>query len=118
MRILLIEDSSDDAELLTLALLEDGLIADIQQAQTLPDLRQALAGPAPELVICDGRLPGFDAAEALPWIRQAWPGVPIILCLGHIDDSPATQALLAAADGHIDKRRLQDLPGLIRKLLD
>ncbi|MDO5506151.1 MAG: response regulator [Pseudoxanthomonas suwonensis] len=117
VRVLLIEDSSDDAELLALELLADGMAADIQRVDTKSDLDHALTGPPPDIVICDGHLPGFDAADALPWIRAAWPHVPVLLCLGHVDGSAATRELLANVDGHLDKRRLHEAAAQIRQLL-
>lgn len=116
LRILLIEDSCDDAELLMLALLGEGLACDIQRVETRPELDDALVGAPKDVVICDGHLPGFDGGEALAWVRAAWPSVPFVFCLGSVKDTRIDPDALASADGCVGKNRLHELPPLLRSV--
>ena len=60
VRILLVEDSELDAELLIEQLHEAGLDADFVRVDAADDLRTALAGAPFDLVLSDMELPGFS----------------------------------------------------------
>lgn len=116
LNILLIEDSCDDAELLQLALLADGLEICLNHVETHPQLQTALQGARPDVIICDGHLPGFDGLDALQWTREQWPGIPFFFCLGSLGDSPTDQLMQQAADGCVSKDNLEALTVLLRQL--
>ena len=64
-RVLLVEDSRDDAELIEISLREAGLEVECLQAWSITAVQEALREFAPQLVLSDLNLPGFSAEEAL-----------------------------------------------------
>ncbi|MGY0561071.1 MULTISPECIES: response regulator [unclassified Luteimonas] len=115
-RVLLIEDSRDDAELISIALRDGGLRVDCTHVWSADAVRQALRDTPPQLVLSDLNLPGFSAEEALALVRAHDPALPFVLLtgaplLGLSDDPPL------AADAALSKDDLHQLPALVRSLV-
>ncbi len=113
-RVLLVDDSADDAELTMIELRHAGIEADFARADSEASLLSALAGPAPQLVLSDVNMPGFDGPRALDIVRERAPGARFVFLTGAI----AEDATLPEADGVVLKHELHELPGLVRKLLE
>jgi CheY-like chemotaxis protein len=69
LRLLLLEDSADDADLLAIELARAGLDAEIRRVATREAYVEALAAFAPDIVVSDYDLPGFSGGEALVLAR-------------------------------------------------
>ena len=114
-RVLLVEDSRDDAELIEISLREAGLALECRQAWSMAMVQEALRDFAPQLVLSDLNLPGFSAAEALALVRGHDPDVPFVLVSGLPADALPDAA--SAGDAVLSKDALDDLPDLVRGLL-
>ncbi|WP_129136914.1 response regulator [Luteimonas sp. YGD11-2] len=113
-RILLVDDSRDDAELTEIALRDAGLAFHSRRADTADTVRAALAEFDPHLVISDLNLPGFSGGEALELVRAHDPALPFVFLTGSlfvVDEPPAD------VHGLLLKDDLAPLPALIRRLL-
>ena len=64
-RILVLEDSVEDAELIRLEIGRCPFPCEIRVVETKPDFQEALASFRPDLVVSDYSLPGFNGMEAL-----------------------------------------------------
>ncbi|MBS0226559.1 MAG: response regulator [Proteobacteria bacterium] len=117
MHILLIEDMDSDAELIRLELLGEWPMLQLDWANTRQALSQALAKPAPDLVLCDSRLPGLHGADILERVAAAWPGMPLVFCVGSPDGDPILQRVLSRAAGLVDKNTLHTLAPTIKRAL-
>ncbi len=113
-RVLLVDDSADDAELAEYALRKGGLAVACRRAWTAAGLDQALREFAPHVVVSDLNLPGFSGAEALAQVRRHDPGVPLVFLTGGM--APGETPPLA--DGLVLKDELDALPALLRGLLE
>jgi len=113
-RVLLVDDSRDDAELAEFALRKGGLAVECRRVSTADGLRAALGAFAPQAVVSDVNLPGFSGAEALALVRAHDPSLPFVFLTGAPmapgDEPPAAGGLLLKDD-------LDALPGLLRQLL-
>ena len=75
LRVLLVEDSADDAELLARAL--RGMAREVRtlRVDNERDLRVALDAFDPHLVLSDHTMPGFSGQEALRLVTERWATV-------------------------------------------
>jgi DNA-binding response OmpR family regulator len=80
MRILLIEDDEDVAEVLAYAFAEDGHETAI--THTGEDGLAYLARDRPDAVVLDVRLPTLDGVGVLRQIRASDPTLPVIIMTG------------------------------------
>lgn len=122
LRILLIEDSIDDAELLAIELSDAVLPAIWTRVENEVQLRAALDGAAThmlayDLVVSDMDLPGFAGLRALQLVRQADPTLPFVMLSGDPGDAAETAALQAGANAYACKQDLARLPALISQAL-
>lgn len=118
LRILLVEDSADDAELLAIELADAGIEASWRRVDREAALQAALVEGGYDLVVSDLGLPGFDGVEALQRVRAAAPGVPFVFCSGApVESLTAEAALMAGADAYVCKDALARMPPTIRALL-
>lgn len=110
LRVLVVDDSADDAELVRFALQDAGLAIDLRRVYDEPGLREALAGFAPDVVVSDVNIPGFDGARALQLTGELAPRVRTVCVTGSLiaDQCPPE------ADAMVLKDQFDRLPGLLR----
>jgi len=78
-RLLLLEDSADDADLLAIELAGAGMGVELRRVATRDAYAAALAGFAPDIVVSDYDLPGFSGGEALLMARAHDPALPFVV---------------------------------------
>ena len=115
LRILHVEDSVADAELVRTALVEAGMTCQITRVQTADEFRQALAEGGYDLILVDYTLPAYNGMSALKLARQVCPTVPILFVSGTIGEDAAIEALTAGATDYVLKDRLSRLVPAVRR---
>ena len=78
LRILLLEDNSDDAELIRETLEADHLVCEITCVQTRAEFLAALEDGGIELILGDSQLPSFNGTSALKLALSVRPDLPFI----------------------------------------
>ena len=117
VRVLLVEDSEDDAKLVLRALRRGGFEPTYRRVQTATDLQAALSPDSWDVVISDFRMPGFTGLDALKIFRSTGLDIPFILISGTIGEATAVDAMKAGASDYIMKKSLTRLaPALEREL--
>jgi CheY-like chemotaxis protein len=96
-RLLILEDTTTDAELEQLTLRRAGLPFAAQVVAAETDFLAALATFRPDIIIVDYRVPGFGGFEAARITRSKSPGTPIILVTGVLSDEAAAELLKTAS---------------------
>jgi PAS domain S-box-containing protein len=114
LRVLLLEDSENDAELLLIALRRCGYELTHERVETAPGLRKALE-QAWDVVLSDYSMPGFDAPEALRILRERDLDLPFIIISGTIGEETAVTALQSGADDFLIKGKLGRLGTAIER---
>ncbi|MFI5040770.1 MAG: PAS domain S-box protein [Acidimicrobiales bacterium] len=109
LRVLLVEDSPVDAELIEQELRRAGMNPDLRRVATERAFRSALADFEPYVVLADYRLPSFSGLDAIAIARLVRPKVPCILVSGAIGEELAVEALRAGATDYVVKQRLERL---------
>jgi signal transduction histidine kinase len=117
VRVLLVEDSELDAELLLLELRRQGFRPEVVRVDTAGDLVSALTTGGWDVVVSDHNMPGFDGTEALRLVKQLAPDLPFIVVSGSMGEEHAVEAMRAGANDFVVKERLHRLaPAVEREL--
>jgi DNA-binding response OmpR family regulator len=117
VKVLIVEDSSDDVLLITDALRSDGFEPSWKQVATSVETRVALKNESWDLVIADHRLPGFNALEAFQNYVDSGLDIPFIIVSGLISEEEVVAAMKAGVHDYISKGSLARLaPAVIREL--
>jgi len=117
VRVLFVEDSPEDAELVQFQLEEANLNAEFMRVADAEGLRRALAGFAPDIVLSDLSMPGFSGHEALAIVRQHSDLLPFIFVSGTIGEDVAVAALREGASDYILKHSSARLPAAVERAL-
>lgn len=118
IRILVVDDSEDDAYLLCADLKRAGMPAQYDRVDSGPTMAAALARQAYQVVICDHDMPGFDSGGAFNVLKQSGKDIPFILYSGHISDQLALKAMQNGVQDYIQKGNVARLlPVLERELV-
>jgi PAS domain S-box-containing protein len=117
LRILILEDKPTDAELMQRAMRDAGLDFTARRVDTRADFIAALETFAPDIVLADYRLPGFNGAEALAHVRHGHPEVPVVVVSGVLGDEAAIELLKAGAKDYVLKGNLLRLPPAVERAI-
>jgi len=117
VRLLIVEDSSDDAILLLAEFERRGYALKYHRVETKWDFLAALRDQSWDAVIADYALPQFSGPEALKLLRQQEQDLPFIMVSGVFGEEMAVAMIKAGADDYILKDNLARLfPALEREL--
>ena len=117
VRVLLVEDSEDDASLMLRYLKKEGFTVEFQRVDCEADLKSALKNDRWDIVITDHNLPGFSSEAAIATVKQFNQDMPIIIVSGTIGEELAVAAMRNGAHDYIMKSNLARLaPAVEREL--
>jgi len=116
-RLLLLEDSADDADLLAIELAGAGMGVELRRVATRDAYAAALAGFAPDIVVSDYDLPGFSGGEALLMARAHDPALPFVVLTGFVAEDRPADDRARGADAWVCKDDLRDMPAVLQRLL-
>lgn len=116
LRVLHVEDSELDHQLILAQLRRAGLAMDIQRVDTLNEVRRAL-GQEWDAIISDYNLPGFSGLVVLDMVKDARLMTPFILVSGEIGEDTAVAAMRTGASDYLLKNNLTRLaPALLHAI--
>ena len=117
LRVLLVEDSEADADLVIASLEHGGYDVAYDRVQTAGEMREALGRDGWQVILSDYTLPTFSAPEALAIAQELHPEIPFIIVSGTVGEDTAVAALKAGASDFLVKGRLIRLvPAIEREL--
>ena len=117
LKILMLEDEQDDAELIGRSMVKSGLLFESKRVETKEDFSTAIATYNPDVILSDHSLPRFNSLEALKVCRQTGLFVPFILVTGTVSEEFAVTCLKEGADDYLLKSNLTRLPLAIQNAL-
>ena len=97
LRLLLVEDSENDAVLLLRGLFRGGFEPEFDRVDTPEAMSAALTAQSWDIVISDYSMPKFNGLAALRVLQQSGLDIPFILVSGTIGEDVAVEAMKAAA---------------------
>jgi signal transduction histidine kinase/DNA-binding response OmpR family regulator len=117
LNVLLVEDSTWDAELAVMELRRGGYQVRHQRVESAGAMAEALAAGAWDVVLSDFQIPGFGGMEALRTLQASGRDLPFILVSGVIGEETAVAALKAGADSFVSKHNLGRLAVVVEREL-
>lgn len=122
LRILILEDSPDDLDLVERELKRGGIEFTSTVVKRKEEYERALKEFRPDVILSDHSLPQFNSVEAM----QIWKNfqkennitIPFILITGSVSEEFAVQSIKAGADDYILKDRLKRLPSSIKSAIE
>ncbi|MDP8950896.1 MAG: PAS domain S-box protein [Actinomycetota bacterium] len=120
LRVLIVEDSEDDALLVMRELKRGGYEPIHERVQTAEAMQKALAGPSSlwDVIISDYHMPRFAAPEALRMWREAGSKAPFIVVSGKVGEEVAVEAMKAGAYDYVMKDNLTRLCTTVERGLE
>ena len=117
LRILHLEDSKNDAELVQERLAGEGVIGEIVRVETQNDFASAIEAGGFDLILADYKLPLFDGLSALALCRERCPDIPFLFVSGQIGEDRAIESLKNGATDYVLKDRLSRLAPAVNRAL-
>lgn len=118
LRVLIVEDSEDDAELLAIELERGGYDIVHHRVDNRADMQTALQHSQPwDIVLADYSMPQFSAIAALELLKECELDLPFVIVSGKIGEDTAVAAMKAGAHDYLVKGQLSRLiPAVEREL--
>lgn len=115
VRVLLAEDGREDAELQVREMKRAGLRVSHSVVDSAEAFVKALREFAPDVILSDFTMPGFDGMEALHLARENAPETPFIFVSGTLGEDYAIRALKSGATDYVLKTNLTRLPAAVER---
>jgi PAS domain S-box-containing protein len=117
LRVLIVEDSEDDALMVIRTLKKGGYNPAVERVETADAMRTALRETSWDIVLSDYKMPSFSGLAALNVLKEAAIDIPFIIVSGAIGEEIAADAMRTGAHDYIMKGNLSRLvPAITREL--
>ncbi|HQJ15930.1 MAG TPA: PAS domain S-box protein [Candidatus Omnitrophota bacterium] len=117
LRVLLVEDSEDDATLIAHEIMRGGYEPFVRRVETAQDMKEALAREKWDVVVSDYIMPKFDGLSAFRVLQESKIDLPFIVVSGSIGEDIAVDAMRAGVHDYIMKNNLTRLvPAIAREM--
>jgi len=108
LRVLILEDNTEDAELMLDELRQAGFEPEYKRVQTEAEYSESL-NPDLDVILADYSLPQFDASQALGLLNKTGLGIPLIVLSGSISEEVAVECIKQGASDYLLKDRMTRL---------
>jgi len=114
-RLILLEDTEDDALLLERFLRRQGMTATLRWARNFQEFQGIFPNGPWDAILCDFQFPGADALDVLPWVRAQDPDIPFLVVSGKVGEELAVAVMRAGANDFLVKGQLARLAPAIER---
>src|SRR6266540_1555595 len=118
LRILILEDVADDAELLQRELKREGVDFECRHVENREGFLTAMEEFLPDIILSDYSLPRFNGMDALLLARQRAPYTPVIIVTGSINEETAVNCMKAGAADYVLKEHVGRIGTSIKLALE
>ena len=116
LRVLMVEDSKDDELLIIRELNKSGYDLVYERIETASAMKKALQDKQWDIILCDYKMPQFDAPSAIALLKEANTDIPLIIVSGTIGEDVAVECMRLGAQDYIMKDKLSRLcPAIARE---
>ncbi len=117
LRVLMIEDSEDDALLLIRHLKKAGYNPVYERVETAAAMKKVLKEKEWDFILCDYKMPNFSGPSAIAVLKEANIDIPIIIVSGTIGEETAVKCMRLGAHDYVMKSNMSRLgPAIAREL--
>lgn len=117
LRLLIVDDSAQDAELLVQELEKKNFELVWNRVETESDYVQQLEQSPPRLILADYNMPQFSAVRALQLLQESESTAPFILVSGTIGEEAAVAMIKQGAADYVPKDHLERLSSVVSRAL-
>ena len=118
LKVLSLEDSARDFEIIREQLTEAGYVMEISRVEKGADFEDILRTKSYDIILADFNLPGYDAFTALHLCNEICPDVPFICVSGSIGEETAIELIKKGAVDYVLKDRPKRLPLAVKRALE
>jgi len=115
LRVLLVEDSETDADLIVRQLKKADYSVHSERVENAKDMKTALEKEKWDIVISDYMLPQFNAASALTLLKKAKIDIPFVIVSGSTDEELAVELMKTGAHDYLVKNKLVRLAQVVKR---
>jgi two-component system sensor histidine kinase UhpB len=117
LHILILDDVSADAELMTFELAEAGITFTAKYVSDKDSFLRSLEDQQVDIILSDYSLPSFDGLSALKIAKEKHPDIPFIFVSGALGEEKAIELLKKGATDYVLKDRLHRLAPAVSRAL-
>lgn len=117
LRLLILEDNPDDAELAVEELMHNGFKMDWTRVESEKSFKREIFSGEYDLILADYSLPSFNGLDALRIQQEQTPEIPLIIISGTIGEEVAIECLKSGAIDYVLKDRINRLSSVVERAL-
>ncbi|MGD0922180.1 MAG: response regulator [Terriglobia bacterium] len=117
LRVLILEDNPQDAELIAAMLRRAGYSLSLEVTDSREQFQQRLEQGSFDVILADYNLGGWNATDALRILRESGKDVPLVIVTGSLGDEAAVECIKQGAADYVLKDRLHRLPTAVEGAL-
>ena len=118
LRVLMVEDSEADALLTIRALKKGGYNPVYERVETAAAMKKAFKEKQWDIILCDYKLPKFNATSAIVILKETNIDIPLIIVSGSIGEETAVECMRLGAKDYIMKGNLSRLCSAVARELE
>jgi len=117
LRVIIVEDSEDDALLTVLALEDGGYDPVYERVEDAGAMRKALSDKPWDVILCDYQMPQFNGLAAIAVLKETGIDIPLIIVSGAVGEETAVECMRLGACDYIMKGNLTRLVSAVEREL-
>ncbi len=119
LRVLMVENAEDDTLLIIRELKKGGYKPVYERVETAAAMKKALKEKQWDIILCDYKMPKFNAPSAIAVLKETNIDIPLIVVTGTVGEETAADCMRLGAQDYILKGNLSRLcPAIARELED
>jgi PAS domain S-box-containing protein/putative nucleotidyltransferase with HDIG domain len=117
LRVLIVDDSEDDTSLIIRKLSSGGYDPKWERVDSSEAMRKALKREDWDIILCDYKMPNFNAAAALKLAQENKTDIPFIIVSGAIGEDTAVASMKSGAHDYVMKDKLAKLAVAVERAI-